>query len=227
MKIPEDYTKVAMFDLEGTLTVNGKQGSWQALHRAFGVPPEEDRELYRRYHDGEIDFETWNRKVMELWHKHSEQGPTKEFLERFFDGRLEVREGSKELVEDMHDNGFFTVLVSGALDMYSQRGAEAFDMHRHADTIDLVFEDGVAVDLWFAEYDRQGKEALLERIRQENDHIREIWAFGNGRNDIGMVEAADRSFMVPSADKVEYENLEKPFVGDLSDFMEVIRRDRV
>lgn len=199
--IPEDYSRVAVCDLEGTLTKTADL-LWMKLGEAHGVQEEESIELYNRFkNDDTYTQEDYRADIIEAWDNGGER-PTRERIESLMEEHFELHPVAVDFIETLQEAGYYTLIVSGAPDTYSSMAVKELDMNgtgRDVSTIQMVYGDDDALDRFDWTQYKSNKEALVEDIR-EQQHVGEILAVGNAGNDKGMVAAADQAFMVDSAD---------------------------
>jgi HAD superfamily phosphoserine phosphatase-like hydrolase len=211
--VPDGTDRVAVVDLEGTLSKDANV--WMDMNLSLGMTEEEDYELYKKYRDDhDFTYGDWTEELISRW-EHPEDGgtPGEEYFDAFFE-LPEFRETAHDLVEELQEQGFYTVLLSGAPDGYTRPAAEHLGVDEHVDSVSLVYEDGEVVAADFNEY-KTDKTSVLDDLDDE-----EVWFFGNGYNDVGMAEAADRSFMVPNKD-IDYDAV-ADHVGSLEEHYEEV-----
>ena len=207
--VPDEYEKVAVFDLDGTLTTTNSP--YELLNDEINVRPGFNTEMYVRFSLGEFSYSEWISKVVMEWKKRN---ASRENFENVFEKCNETREGTEELL-DLMDDSFYTVIVSGSPDIYSRRMSEMLGIDQHVDTLAINFDEGIVKGYSIKnEYDGD-KEKYVQDIDEE------VYAFGNSSNDVGMVESADRGFMVPSS-SVDYDEVDAEFVGEMKDIKEYL-----
>ena len=207
--VPDEYEKVAVFDLDGTLTTTNSP--YELLNDEINVRPGFNTEMYVRFSLGEFSYSEWISKVVMEWKKRN---ASRENFENVFEKCNETREGTEELL-DLMDDSFYTVIVSGSPDIYSRRMSEMLGIDQHVDTLAINFDEGIVKGYSIKnEYDGD-KEKYVQGLDEE------VYAFGNSSNDVGMVEAADRGFMVPSS-SVDYDEVDAEFVGEMKDIKEYL-----
>lgn len=192
----EGLERVALLDLEGTLIPT--EGSWPAVNERFGVTGDEDRELYEQYYLS--DHAAWRAEIEQRWRDHGQasRSALQEALPE-----PEVPAVAHEIVAAFREQGACTMLVSGALDTYSRDCARRLGVDVHVPTWSVSFDDedgSVSID--------QGRySSKVDLARDLVDTGCTVWAVGNGHNDVPMVEVAQRSFMVPNRDDIDYTTL--------------------
>lgn len=211
--VPDEYDAVAVCDLEGTLTASDLV--WAALGEAHGVTWQEAKELYERFNAGEFTQEAFRKRIVDRWHE-ADEPPTRQRLERVMNEHLELDPTADKFIKTLQEEGYYTVIASGALDSYSDRAVDLLDIDTEqgedVSTIwaEYTYEEDIGQDVLDAFHWTQyksNKEALINDIRDQA-HVDEIVAVGNSGNDIRMVEAADTAYMVPSDDSIDYQELE-------------------
>lgn len=189
----EGLERVALLDLEGTLIPT--EGSWPAVNERFGVTGDEDTELYEQYYL--TDHAAWRAEIEQRWRDRG-QASRSALHEALPSPEIPAVAG--EIVAAFRDRGFCTMLISGALDTYSRDCARKIGVDVHVPTWSLTFdEDGGFVSIDQGRY--SGKVDLAHDL---TDRGCTVWAVGNGHNDVPMVKVAERSFMVPNREDIDY-----------------------
>lgn len=225
--IPEEYSQVAVCDLEGTLTKSADL-LWTKLSEAHGVQEKESIELYNKFRkDDTYTQEKYREDIIKAWN-NGDRRPTQERIERLMEDHFELHPVAFDFIETLQEAGYYTLIVSGAPDTYSSMAVEEFDMNgtgRDVRTIRMVYDDDGALERFDWTQYKSNKAALVEDIRQQ-EHVENILAVGNAGNDKGMVAVADQAFMVDSAD-LPYGELEAKHdhltVGGLDEHVAILR----
>lgn len=210
LEIPDTYSKVAVCDLEGTLTESDLV--WMALHETYDVPFDESKALYERFIAGEFSQEAYRERIVDLWHERDEP-PTRERMEAVMADHIEIHPDADDFIATLQEENYYTVIASGAPDTYSGLAVDELGLDgtgTDVSTIQAVYtstetEENVLERFDWTQY-KSSKETLIEQIREQ--HVNKIVAVGNAGNDIGMVKAADHAYMVPSA-TLDYDTLEE------------------
>lgn len=214
MNVPDDHDTVALLDLDGTLSP--RESTWQALGEAFGVTQDEFQDVYDSYVDEEL---THAEMMDELYLKLTGDGPVTEgAYDDFVDRHLELHVAAYDLVDELQEQGVYTAVLSGAPDDYSEAAREELDADANVETISLEFKEGALDGFDWTDY--RDKEKVVDQLQQDGY---EVWAVGNGGNDVDMVESAGRGFMLLNTEEVAYDTLDCTTVDDLTDVLEVIQ----
>jgi phosphoserine phosphatase len=174
--------KLICFDLDQTLIV---KNSWYELSLAMGVTHDEDQNMYAQFKAGEITYEEWNNKVIELYMRHTDA--TKEGITEVL-SKYEYAAGAKETVTYFIDKGFEVVLISGSIDILVQMVAKELGIKYAKASNAFVFDKNGRLagchtggDDTFAKL--RHLEAFCELL---NIPIEQCACIGDGANDIEM-----------------------------------------
>lgn len=223
-KIPKiaDGSKVACLDLEGTIV----EGSiWRKLNEEFGVARSTADDLLDMFLKGMINYKNWANTLVGAWRLSSGKQPTRENILKYTEG-FETIEGGPELVEVIKKEGYFTISISGAPDIFTKRVSQEFGIDVDVPTQELVFDENDVVSkvLIHNDYDFS-KHHILKNLRCEND-VEKIIAVGDGMNDEDMCRQADQGYMInKDREKLNYRELKSDgvFIGSLKDIRKEIK----
>ena len=98
------------FDLDGTLTTTDFRSSWQAVHEFFGTWENYGELVLQRFLRGEISYYEFCKADAEAWIGHTED----EYQEAI--SRIELREGTAELISFLKEKGCKLIILSMGLE---------------------------------------------------------------------------------------------------------------
>lgn len=177
-----DNIKLICFDLDETLITHS---SWKELGRGLGVSDEEDKRLFNEHESGEITYEEWNNKVIELYMKHADanrEGITK-ILSKY-----SYAKDVRETVEYLKNKGYELILISGSIDILVDIVARDLGIKYYKAHNTFVFDDRGRLDgIHTYGNDVFGKLEHLESIAEMlGINIKECACIADGANDIEM-----------------------------------------
>jgi len=242
--------KVALMDLEGTLTTGDKYvprdpnpehvyrlfdgeefqvktnlGYWSGLHLLAGERPAEYFKRVDRWKNGQISREEFEEKNIELMNKligRTESNTAEELIEWYNGQFLDLREQSMEIVDAFKDKGYKTAIISHTSQSLSERAAEALGIDFVVPTWKFRTEHGK-----FSYVDKtvyaDDKSEILNHLRQNG--VKEIAFVGNGKNDIDIAEKADMSYMIENKDGIRYKDIDAE-TGSFEEVLEKIKHDK-
>ncbi len=108
--------RLAAFDLDGTVLEHN--GSWVALHRAFGTEHLGEASL-KLYTEGKIGYKEFMRRDIACWPKGITRGQVAEILSGY-----RVRKEAPRLFEELRARGVRTALVTSGIDILAKEVAE-------------------------------------------------------------------------------------------------------
>ena len=120
--------------------------------------------------------------------------------------RLPLMPGAREMLEFMHSRGCHTALVSGGFTLFAEPLADSIGIKEvHANT--LEFKDGKLTGHVVGEIvDGAHKERVLKSLSNKlNLKREEIWAIGDGANDLPMLGSAGVGIAYHAKPKVNQE----------------------
>ena len=126
--------KAVFFDFDNTLI----QGNvWDSISKRLNCV-EEDARLYRAFLNGEIDFGSWNKSIIELY---KSKGLTREV---FYEAVRSIKpvSNAKNVIDSLKNRGFITGIISGSI-------KNAYDFFREEYDINVHFAR-FAVELFFS-----------------------------------------------------------------------------
>lgn len=221
--IPPNESKVACIDLEGTVV----EGSiWRDLNEAFGVSRSTADDLLKMFLEGIIEYDEWANTLVEAWKMSSGEQPSKENVVKHAES-FEILEGGPELIETLNAEGYFTISISGAPDVFSRNVSQELGVDIDIPTQEIVYNDEQLVEKVNIRNDYDFcKGHILRDLRDQND-FEEIIAVGDGLNDLEMCREANQGFIVWREGRkgVNYEKLRSDgvFVGSLSEICDQVR----
>ena len=239
--------KIAVFDLEGTLTHkkrrvpadagqetmmkileegerpegSHKVGYWSGINLLGGEHPEAYFERVEKWENLELSDEQYEAENIQKWREAMEFVGIEQpeaFIDWYNKKFLDLRKESRELVEACASKGFKTAILSHTSTGLSLEAAERLG-------IDYVFPSW-SFNVEGGEFRRPGsteyaekKGRLLEDLRRGNPE--EVWFIGNGKNDFGIANRADRAFMITNQN-IDYSEVEA-FKGSFEDVFSKVK----
>lgn len=206
---------LVVLDVDGVLTAH--RSSWGYVHERFGVSNEEN---YLRFVRGEISYEEFVRKDIELWIR--KEGKVRlEDIERILDD-IPLRKGLESIRElsKMVD----LALISGGIDILANRLAGMIGA-RIALANGLIADDrGYLTGEGIVRVDPSRKDLAIERVKEilGLDDPR-IVAVGDSFFDVSMFRVADLSIAFDPADEIVEMEADIIVRGDLEDLAQTIR----
>jgi phosphoserine phosphatase len=170
------------FDVDGTLIRHpSDKVIWEILNLRFTGDDGVNRERYRMYLDGKIDYAEWVRLDVGGWiEAKATRGRVVEAVREF-----EVYEGAMETVHELKARGVRTAVISGTIDVVIET---LFPDHPFDDvfTNKILFDGDGRVRGWEATpYDLHGKPvALRDLAKRHNVPLSRTAFVGDGENDI-------------------------------------------
>lgn len=176
------------FDVDGTL-VDHPEGKviWELLNRRFVGDDRLNRQRYRDYQDGIIDYPTWVALDVGGW---IEAGATRrEIIEEV--RTLRPVDGAIEILRELRERGYLLAVISGTLDVVLD---EFFPEHPFCEvyTNGLEFDDDGRLTGWRATpFDMDGKARALDSLARLHGLPLSRCAFvGDNLNDLGVARVA-------------------------------------
>lgn len=184
----EQGIKLVIFDVDDTLT---DASSWQRLNLAMGVTPEEDQDLYDRYHRGEFSYEEWVGKLFDIYRKHGRAN--RESVRKVL-ASYEYKPGAKELVGYLKGKGYALALISGSVDLYVNEVARDLGIELAEANHNFIFDETGSL----ARIVTFGRDTL-SKLNHLNDFCDRLGippetcaCVGDGANDIELFRATGR-----------------------------------
>ncbi len=184
--------KVIFFDLDGTLT---PMKTWYVFNKRFGLTDEEDEGLFQKYLANQIDYSTWTHEITSLL---KERGLcTKEAVESFA-GSIEIRDGAQELINLCKQQGYTTILLSGAIQQIATNFAARLGIDESFGGAEVSFnEDGSLSGLVKGKDEAMSKLTTFEKICAEHgvDPVDTIMV-GDGGNDLDIFKKTKKGILL-------------------------------
>lgn len=170
------------FDVDGTLIKHpSEKVIWEILNLRFTGDDGVNRERYRMYLAGEIDYAEWVRLDVGGW---IEAGATRDQVVEAV-REFEVCDGAMEAVHEIKRRGVHTAVISGTIDVVIDT---LFPRHPFDDvfTNKILFDGDGRVAGWEATpYDLHGKPVALRDLAARHGVPLSRTAFvGDGENDV-------------------------------------------
>jgi phosphoserine phosphatase len=176
------------FDVDGTLIRHpSDKVIWEILNLKFTGDDSVNRERYRMYLNGQIDYAEWVRLDVGGW---IEAGAMRDGVVDAV-REFQVYPGALETVHALKERGLYLAVISGTIDVVIDT---LFPDHPFDDvfTNKILFDDGGRVSGWEATpYDLHGKPVALRDLASRHDVPLERTAFvGDGENDVPLIGVA-------------------------------------
>ncbi len=109
-------TGLLALDLDGVLLEG--DSSWGVFHSLLGtMGPQRDRNM-EMFFSGAIDYDTWARMDTALW-RGKKVKPIRTYL-----ANLQITEGARELIDEMHSGGVSSIIISTGISAVAERVGE-------------------------------------------------------------------------------------------------------
>lgn len=132
-----DDIKLICFDLDETLITHT---SWKELGLALGVSYEEDAKFFNEYNSGNITYQEWNNKIIELYMRHD--NATREGVTQIL-SQYTYRDGVRETINYLREKGYELVIISGSIDILVNMIAKDLNIkYAKANNTFIFDEDG-------------------------------------------------------------------------------------
>ncbi len=148
---------VVVFDMDGTLIA---ESSWELLHLYFKADAKRVRLNREAYFSGEIDYETWMEKDIELWDSPSlsdvRKGLSHYTLEPF----------AEEVIHELKARGIIPCIVSSGIDILAREVGRKLEIeNKYVFANELVLIDGALKGILRVE--PHGKDEVVKRLSRE------------------------------------------------------------
>lgn len=151
------------FDMDGTLT--REESSWVKLHRHFGTLHVGDRNL-ADYSARRIDYKEFIRKDVRAWTRARDRIHISEVEEVLGSGRLAP--GAARTLEELHDRGVETAIVSSGVDLMARKVAKRLGiLHVRANGLATNPEGYLTGEPNGSGVDPRGKDRVLRALCRE------------------------------------------------------------
>jgi phosphoserine phosphatase len=180
-KDPMPKFKLALFDLDGTLTT--ERSAWEYIHRRLGVWDGQAEKFQQAYLRREISYDEFCRLDAAIW-KGMKSSEVKGIL-----GQIPLQPGAGDLIAYLREKGIGLGIISSGLSFLSDRIKEEFDFD-YAVANDLQTEDGILTGgiRINVHYDQKA-EWVEDARRIFNLEKEEVFAVGDSSGDIPMFQA--------------------------------------
>ncbi len=169
--------KAIIFDVDETLT---DRISWYYLTEGLGADPEEHRQIFESFKNGELDYPEAKRRLIELW--QATGNATKSYLTQMFQSWT-IKQEAYEIIPYLKQK-YQVCLISGAVDLYVQSVAEKLGITDFYANTELVWQEDKLVDLnYFADQSGKKLEHLKEYLGLNHLQMHECVAIGDGESD--------------------------------------------
>ena len=176
--------ELVCFDLNKTLI---KETTWDDLNIALGMTKEEDRYYLNQFNQGKISYVEWTAILLDLYKQRGKA--TLAVVEESV-GKYNYKEGAKEVVEYLKQEGYQIALISGSIDILVDRVAKELGIElSEANNIFVFDENDNLKDITTFDEDDLAKLRHLESFcRKLGIKIEHCACIGDGDNDIKLFE---------------------------------------
>ena len=186
---------LAAFDMDGTVLEHN--GSWVAVHRAFGTEHLGAASL-KLYTEGKIDYQEFMRRDISSWPEEVTRKQIAEILSGY-----SIRKEAPELMEGLRAMGLKTALVTSGIDMLAKDVARDLGM-------DYMLANGLRFDrkgflmpTGIGRVDPTRKDvAYLKLLRRIGIPARRTFAVGDTIYDLAFLKSAGKGFMLAHTTRV-------------------------
>lgn len=149
--------KLIFIDLDGTLT---PRSTWLELNLTLGITAEEDHALFQQYLESTLNYEDWNRALVQLYKSRS---PVTKAQLLAFAETVELRPDAISTVKALQEKGYRVVVLSGSVDLIAETVAKRIGANDWRSTSKLKFdEQGILIDIIASGDEAPAKEKLAE-----------------------------------------------------------------
>ena len=173
-----------ILDLDQTLTID--QASWLQFTDLLGADFNIHQNIYNRFRDGQIGYESAKKELIGLWKSSSPLD--RESIRDIFN-RIELRPGAFDAIQYLRSK-YNTCIISGAIDVFVELISEKLGVRDYyASTKFLFSEENILVDF---EYKlSRGEEKLIflkNYLSKYEISSHECCAIGDGDSDMPIFE---------------------------------------
>lgn len=173
-----------------------KGDSWPKLHKAAGLPEETDREWYRDYYSGKIDYLEWNKRVADFY---LEKEVNRTLVEKvLFDYKL--LEGARSTINRISNMNMPMAVLSTGIDLLVNKVCNDLGIKIWRTNTQMLFDKDGRFEKIINEYsDDKCKVIYLEEIcLQEGIKPEEVMFVGNSVVDIDVFKLTNHGVIVGS-----------------------------
>ena len=190
--------KLAVFDMEGTLTANPTV--WEIMHLKVGTWESHGRPYWELFKAGKVDYDRFACMDVACW-----KGAGVHVFDQAV-SEVPLMSGCRELLGHLGERGIRIAIISNGLERLGLRLAREFSIWRVMANREVISEDRLSGELDLrVPFDH--KASVMMRLAEESGIGPEnIMAVGDGVADIGMFRQAGVSVaFVPENEKVAAE----------------------
>jgi phosphoserine phosphatase len=185
MKIPACPFKLALFDLDGTLTQ--ERSAWEYLHRRLGVWAGNAERYQEAFLRGEITYDRFCRLDAAIW-----KGMRVRDVQRMLE-EIPLHAGVEHLLEYLRGRGIKLGIISSGLSLLSGLLARKlgfdYEVANELGETDGILNGEIKINV---HYDRKGEWVQDAQARFQADRG-EVLAFGDSSGDLVLFEMAGLS----------------------------------
>ena len=187
--------RLAAFDLDGTVLEHN--GSWVALHKAFGTEHLGEASL-KLYTEGKIDYKEFMRRDIACWPKKVTRGQVAEILSGY-----RIRKEAPGLFEELRARGMRTALVTSGIDILAKEVAEKLEIDYWVANGLRFDESGELLPTGVGRVDPTRKDRAYARLlKKVGIPAKRTIAVGDTIYDLAFLKSAGLGFMLAHTTRV-------------------------
>ncbi len=176
--------KLVCFDCDGVLIIGDP---WINLHRALGIPKEQDMQWFRDYYSGKLKFVDWNDRLQRMY---IEKGLTKTLFEDILQS-FTINAEADDLLRFLQKQELKVAIVSSGIDFYVKKAAEKLGITTWKANYSFVFDEvGKFVHMNYLTDDPTAKTLHVTELCQTDgiNPTNETIFVGDSINDVAVFE---------------------------------------
>lgn len=210
--------QVIFFDIDNTLT---EDNSWERLNQVAGMTPEEDYELYKKFHNSEITYAEWTNQLQRYYRQR------KLLTQRVAVNALvdyKVREEALSTMTSLRAQGYTTVLLTGGFRTTAEHLAEELGADDYLYVTDITYHTNGDFDKLISKGEEgEAKLSLAGKYcRALGYDLSKAIAVGDSSNDIPLFQSVARSFTF-SWSKAEVKNAASDIIENLAGIPDMLK----
>lgn len=195
-------TKVIIFDFDGTLTVS-KSSTWERIWKKVNAE-DLDKELYNKYHNNEIDYDTWLKiGVQEI----AKRGYKLQDLQELVSS-IKFINDIETVLKFLTENNIKIYILSGGIKTVIKSALKDLNKYiTHIEAPDFLFDNnGNLLKHVSLSHNPENKHEFVSQIVTKEEVLpQEVLFIGNGKND-ETVYLSKVNTLCFNADNADYTN---------------------